>query len=42
MAEQSFVFALMQHLYGSECVDCDVRDHLLRHGFVFRNVLSSL
>ncbi len=38
-AEQSFVFAVLQHLYGSECIDCHVREHLLRHGFVFRNVL---
>jgi hypothetical protein len=38
-AEQNFVFAVLQHLYGSECIDCHVREHLLRRGFVFRNVL---
>ena len=38
IAQQDLTFALLQHLYGKECVDCDVRDELLlRHGLVFRS-----
>ncbi len=35
---QDFTYALLQHLYGPECVDCDVRSDLLEHGFVFRSL----
>ena len=38
IARQDFTFAVLQLIYGKDCIDCDIRAELLRHGMLMRAV----
>ena len=38
IARQDFTFGVLQLLYGDECIDCAVREELLRHGLLLRSL----
>jgi len=38
IVRQDFTFGVLQLLYGDECIDCAVREELLRHGLLLRSL----
>lgn len=38
IAWQDFTFAVLQLIYGKDCIDCDIRAELLQNGMLMRAI----